>query len=330
MKKLVPVLMVTLAAVTISAVYIWQELREVRQQTRELRANMTEPGSAMPAGPTTAASPAPASGEPQPLAPERSGAVAQSSPPAATPATTASPRKPDPLQVIAQQMLGTPEGQEMLRAQLRAMLPMQFPDIGKELGLTPAETEKLLDMLVKHQLSLTGDALNMLGDNGSQDPAAMQATQRKMQEQQRTNQTELAELLGNKMPKYEEYQRTLPLRQQVTRLQTALGTGNNALSDSQSRQLLAALAAEQAQIQLDRRNAPRVQQQAPPNPQAAIEMQLERAVEDSRRMVNAARSHLNPQQLDQYRQMLEQQQNLQRTMMRSMGNQPVPAAPGTN
>ena len=58
-------------------------------------------------------------------------------------------------------------------------------------------------------------------------------------------------------------------------------------------------------------------------------MQLERAAEDSRRMLNAARSQLNSEQLDQYRQMLDQQQNLQRTL-RSMGNPPAPAAPRTN
>jgi hypothetical protein len=337
MKKLVPLLMVALAATTIAAVYVWQELRDVRTQASALKARIPElqlskpapggapnlPESAANAVQTGAATPPPG------VAPVPGAAAS-----APTSAAAEAGKKSDPLQNLAQQMLGTPEGQEMLRAQLRAMLPLQFPDIGKELGLSPADTEKLLDMLVKHQLSITGDALNLLGGNGSQDVAAMQESRRKVQEQQRSNQAELATLLGDKMPRYEAYQRTLPLRQQVSQLKTALGTGNNALSDTQGQQLIAALAAEQTLIQQERRNAPRQQQlPGPPDPQAAVQQQLERAAEDNRRMVSAARSHLNPQQLDGYRRMLEQQQDLQRTVIRSIGAQgsgnapPAAAAP---
>jgi hypothetical protein len=326
MKKLVPLLMIALAAATIAAVYAWQELRDVRSQASALKARIPELQLAKPAPDTTPTLPASAaiavqtdaSMAPTGVAPAAGAAAAAAAP---TPAATQAGKKVDPLQNLAQQMLGTPEGQEMLRAQLRAMLPQQFPDIGKELGLTPAETEKLLDMLVKHQLSVTGDALNMLGGNGSQDAAAMQETRRKLQEQQRSNQAELATLLGDKMPRYEAYQRTLPLRQQVSQLKTALGTGNNALSDTQGQQLIAALAAEQALIQQERRNTPGQQQQGPRDPQAAMDQQLARAAEDNRRMVSAARSHLNAQQLESYRRMLEQQQELQRTLMRSIGAQ---------
>jgi hypothetical protein len=337
MKKLVPFLMIAMAAVTIAAIYFWQELHELRKQTSELNAHISELQAQKLAGATAPTLPASVSSATQPVAATATPDAAPASLAAAsavTPTAAQAGRRADPLQGLAQQMLSTPEGKEMLKAQLRAILPMQFPDIGKELGLTPAETEKLLDMLVNHQMSITGDALSMLGNNGQQDAAAMQETRRKVQEQQRSNQAELASFLGDKMPRYEEYQRTLPLRQQVTQLQGSLGTGNNALSDAQSKQLIAALAAEQTQIQLDRRNAPRLPQQGPPNPQAAIEQQLERAAEDNRRMVSAARSHLNPQQLDTYRQMLEQQQNLQRTLIRSMGSQgagnaqSAPAAPG--
>jgi hypothetical protein len=215
----------------------------------------------------------------------------------------------------------------LLKSQLRAMLPRQYPDLAKELGLTPAETEKFFDMLVKHQMSTTGSALNLLGGNGSQDAAAMQDARRKVQEQQTANQAELATMLGDKLPKYQEYQRTLPMRQQVSQLQAALGTGNNALSDTQSKQLITALSAEQSRIQQDRRNAPRQPQQAAANPQAAIEQQLQRAAEENRRMVDAARSSLNPQQLENYQQLLEQQQNMQRTLLRGIGSQLGTQAP---
>jgi hypothetical protein len=318
MKKLVPMLMVVLAAVTIAAVYLWQELSDVRRQTSELQTHVSGLQSARLAAAAAPGSPAAVQPAGTLAAPPTLPAASGTAPPAV--AAPAEKKPTDALASLAQQMLGTPEGQEMLKTQLRMMLPQQYPGIGMELGLSPAETEKLFDMLVKQQVNSAGIGLNILG-GGSQDAAAMRETRRKAEELQRANQAELAAMLGDKMPKYEEYQKTLPLRQQVTQLQAALGTGNNALSDAQGKQLIAALAAEQSQIQRERNNTPRPPQQGPRDQQALIEQQLERAAEDNRRMVNAARAHLNPQQLDSYRQMLEQRQNLQRTLTRSISSQ---------
>jgi hypothetical protein len=321
MKKLVPVLMVVLAAVTLAAVYLWQELRDVRTQTSELRSQLAGLQSAQlaaAAAPVTA-SPADLQSIVAPVTAPESAPIAAGALPAT--AAPAEKKTSDALASFAQQLLGTPEGQEMLKAQLRATLPMQYPDLGKELGLSPAETDKLFDILVKQQVSAAGIGLNVLGGNGTQDAAAMRETQRQVQEIQRANQAELASALGDRMPKYEEYQKTLPLRRQVTQLQSALGTGNNALSDAQGKQLIAALAAEQKQIQLERSIAPVQPQQGPRDRQAVVEQQLQRAAEENRRMIDAARTQLNPQQLASYTQMLEQQQNLQRTLTRSISSQ---------
>ncbi|MEO8313470.1 MAG: hypothetical protein ABI645_01635 [Pseudomonadota bacterium] len=330
MKKLVPVLMVVLSALTIAAVYLWQELSEVRTQTSELKTHVTELQSARLAAATVPALSPSGAAVLQPSAVETAGAAATSA--VALPATAAgAEKKPNnALQEIAKQMLGTPEGQEMMKAQLRMMLPQRFPDIGKELGLTPAETEKLFDVLAKQQMGQTTLGLDVLSGNGMPDSAAMQEKTRKLQQDQ---QAELAALLGDKLPQYQNYQKNLPMRRQVSQLQSTLGTGNNALSDTQAKPLISALAAEQTRIQQDRSNAPRpAQPQQRLTPQQVMEQQTERqiarAAEDSRRMISVATSYLNPQQLESYRKMLEQQQSLESTLIRSIGSQVAPQING--
>ena len=317
MKKLIPLLMVALAALSIAAIYLFQELRDVRAQTSELTAHVSDlqaAGLKAAASPVTSGSTA------------ETQAVAAATIPGAAPtlpaAATAEKKTTSGLQELAQQMLGTPEGQEMIKAQLRMLLPQQFPDLGKEVGLTAAETEKLFDLLAKQQMAATTGGLDILAGNGTSDRAAMEETRRKIQEQQRATQAEVATLLGDKLPKYQEYQKTLPMRQQVTQLRSNLGTGNNALSDAQTKPLINALAAEQERIQQERRTAPRPpQQQGQTNPQTGIEQQFERAAEDNRRLVSTASAYLNPQQLNSYRQQLEQQLNLQRTLIRGISSQ---------
>lgn len=331
MKKIVPVLIVALSGCVIAAVYLWQELRDVRAQAAELDTRVTELQSTVAAAkaglppstlPASAAAPDAAIASAQPAAPgSQSAPVASPAANASAPRPAQGNREGDGITGLARQMMGTPEGRELVASQLRMILPSQYPDLAKELGLTPAEEAKLFDLLIKQQTSTASIGLDMLAGNAPMDAAAMQQRQREVQELERANRAELTTMLGDRMPKWEEYQRTLPMRQQVNQLRTSLGTGNNALSDSQSRSLMSALAAEQAQIQQDRRNAPRQPQQGPPNPQANIERQLQRMAEDNQRMISVASSHLNPQQLEGYRNLLEAQANMQRTLLRGVGAQ---------
>jgi hypothetical protein len=235
--------------------------------------------------------------------------------PGATPAAAPAANKGDALMEGISKVLATQEGKDMIMAQLRMMLPQQFPDLAKEMGFSKAEEEKFFDMLVRHQAALTGDALGAMS-GGGMDRAQQQELQRKMRELQQTQQAELNTTLGSKLPLWLEYQRTLPLRQQVNTLQGVLGEGN-ALTASQSKSLMTTLAAEQGRIQEDRRNAPRpAPGTAPPgNP---IEEQVRRATEDNARLVTAASSQLSPQQLESYRKMLQQQLDTQQRIIQAV------------
>ncbi|MEO6079045.1 MAG: hypothetical protein ABIQ86_04605 [Steroidobacteraceae bacterium] len=323
MKKLVAALAVTVVALSVVAAHMWQQLHEVRVQTAQLRDRITQLQSTqlaaamMPSAPTT------------PVA----GVVgAQMTDQTATPVPVATgareKRGTDALIEGIGKMMASPEGREMMLAQARMILPQQYPDLAKELGLTQAEVEKFFDLLARQQADMAGDVLGGMPNGGAQDRTALEERARKAQERQRTNQAEVTAMLGSKYPQWQDYQKTLPARRQVNQLQSTLSNGVDALNDTQSRPLIAALTAEQARIQEEVRNAPRP---AGGGPQNALEAQLQRAAETNRRLISVASSFLNPQQVEGYRRMLEQEENLSRMMMRSINPQGIgvsQAAPG--
>ena len=305
MNKLVTALVAALLVVSVVAGKLWLDLRDMGTQNKELQAQVTElkssrlaatmmPRLPMPAPDATSA-PVVAGQPNAPVAPGR-------------PVNReAAQRAGGAMRDMVQQTLASPEGQQMVQGILRAMLPQQYPDLGKALNLTPAEEQKLYDLLARQQADAAQGTIGQMA-GGRGDPAAMQEMQRKNQERQKANDAELAAMLGSKYPQYQEYQGTLATRQQVNRLQTSLGTGSNALSDAQSKSLISALAAEQARIDQATRNS------ATSGNQQTAEERQQRATENNNRLISVASSQLNPQQLESYKRQLEQEQNVGRLL----------------
>jgi len=204
----------------------------------------------------------------------------------------------------------------MLRSQLRMMLPVQYPDLGKALGLSPAELEKFYDLLVKQQLEQASGQLALLGGGGNPSPDEIQEAQRTARAREQANAAEMSAMLGSKYPQWQEYQSTLTVRQQVSQLQASLGAAGSSLSDSQSQRLIKALAAEQTRITEESRSAPTTTARTR---QEMLEQELDRLSETNRRLVNVASAHLDSQQLDSYRKMLEQRERLKRTVIGALG-----------
>jgi hypothetical protein len=208
------------------------------------------------------------------------------------------------------QRLESPGTRQALQGVMRALLPTRYPDLGKALNLSQAETDKLYDLLAKQQMNSTNQVIGMMGGAGPNRGGA-QDLQRQNQQQQQTDNAEISALLGTKYPAWQDYQSSLGSRQQVTQLQAALGA-NNALSDSQTQPLIHALATEQARIDQEARIAPTTPGRTP---QDTMQAQLDRTTENNQRLVNTAASYMNAQQLDSYKQMLDRQNNLARRFM---------------
>jgi len=300
MNKLVVILGVALVTVGVGLVYVLQQLGELRNQNGELQARVT----ALESAPNPLASLFTPRSAPAANAGDIPTSDAPTTPGQARPAARAAAA--NALLAGIQEMVSSPEGKQMALAQTRSRLQQRYPDLAKVLNLSPEEANKLLDLIARQQMDLAGDSLNML--TGANREGGLQALQGQVQASRQASDAELAAMLGNKYPQWQEYQKSLPTREQVTRLQTVLGTSGNTLSDTQSNALITALAAEQQRISQESASAGT---QTP-------EQRQQRTADNNRRLVNTASGHLNAQQLESYKNMLDQQQNITQ-LLRGLG-----------
>jgi hypothetical protein len=305
-------LAVGVVAVGLAAAMQWRDLRGEQAQGAQLRERV----SALEAAQLAAAgNPPPATlpvaGMPQPA--PAAVPVASTAGPAPDPQPSASAASGAQPPTTMAQALSDPRTLEMTRAVMRNMLPQQYPDIAKDLNLSATEVEKLFDTLARQQMDAgTGGALDLFA-GGELNAAAIQEAQRKMQQQQKAHDAELAALLGSRYPLWQDYQGTASARSQVDQLQAALGPDNR-LSDAARKSVITALAVEEGRIQRDERE---VMLQGR-NTQEFFENQINRATELNQRRIAAASPLLTVAQRDTYRRMLEQQTSMAAMMLRSM------------
>jgi len=301
MKKLVVILAAALLATGIVTAQLWLQLRDARAQDATLQARVT----ALEAT--------------QLAASRLSGLPASAPVPEATPAdlkTTDAPRPERTAERTAaaikgiRELISSPDAQEMRRTRLRMALPQRYPDLGKELRLSPEEENKLFDLLASQQSGQVSDLLNAAGGG-----TTAQEMQSKAQEKRQANDAELSAMLGSKYPQWQNYQETLPTRQQVNQLQAMLGSGSNSLSDAQAKPLITALAAEKARISQESANSPAS------NPQEFMAQREQRTADSNRRLLAVAATQLNTEQLNDYKRMLDQEQNTARMLGSFMGRQ---------
>lgn len=131
--------------------------------------------------------------------------------------------------------------QKIIRAQMRAQNKQIYADLGTQLGLTSEETSKLIDLLTDQHVD---------GIGISRETADPNERVRLLNEARRENQAKIANLLGPEgLKQLEQYQQTIPVRQEVDTLARQLeGSDAAPLSDDQRKRLLAALIDERNQV----------------------------------------------------------------------------------
>jgi hypothetical protein len=286
MNKLVVTLVVAMTGLAGGTIYLWQQLDAERQ----LNASLQERVKALEGAQRSLASlfsprdrPA-AAGDataPQPTAP-------------VDPAELRKQRQQQAEQTMARarEALARPETQQALGGMVRGFLPMMLPDLAKELNLTPAELEKFYDLLGKQTNGVIGQFA--AGGAGGQNAAG------NLQEMQRNSEAQIASFLGDKYPQWQQYQNTLPTRNQVNQLQNTLAASGNKFTDAQAKTLITALSAEQKRINEDRTT---VTQNL--SPQERIAQRQQQTAANNGRMVQAASPYMTPAQLDAYKAQLE-------------------------
>lgn len=283
MKAIVAILSAALVALGACAIHLWRQLDASHQQIADLKAQV-DPAAASAHEVATNAPPSSL-----PLA-EPTAAV-----PAAAPAPDADSKS---LAVVAeadrlQAMLRarpSPEANARIKAGMIANMSNQYPDLGKVLGLSRDEVDKLLDLLYEQ----ADRDSNVVPINDV--PSVARLAQKSKEE--------LVSLLGSKYAKWEEYKAEMPTRQHVRDLMAALNAAGAPLSEAQKNSLIQALVAE------ERRNS----QTSSERPLPAKLYRF--TPEASRNLRDAASGYLTPQQMTTYSQVLERA-STQETVLRN-------------
>lgn len=261
MKKLVVALPVAWLGAIVATTYLWRQLGALRDANVALQAQVTV------------------------LESRKSVATAET-PRVSSVEAAAAPAVPAPPSAVEHAEPSLDDG-DFRHVMARVSFPQRYPDLGKELGLTPDELDKFEELLTRQLTSRTSGA----------SPA---------------EKAEVAQLLGDKYPQWQAYQDSLPGRMQVSLLRGQLAASGSTLSDEQAQLLIAALNAELKRTDL---NAPKPALPSSMTAQEARDSTLQRTTEVNSRLVKAAVPYLNAQQLDGYRQMLDQQMQMVRMTM---------------
>jgi hypothetical protein len=306
MRALAAGLAVALVALGILGGKLWRDLKAQRAANQALVAGMVI------AAPEQGA---PSSGAPASGVPPQQGVVLPGSQPASPPATPSGAAAADAAMAEMMQAtrayLDTPEGREFQRVIARQQLQQQYRDVGEKLGLSAAEVDKLLDMIVGHQLAESAIQLEMM--SGAQG-AARDDIFRRLADTQRTHSKELQDLLGEKFPRLQEYRQEANSRQRQDMLQrqsqelraAVTSSGRLPMTDAQFEALSTALREEEQRF--DR-------EYASISPQQMLGVLDER----TRRMGEAAAVHLNSDQLAQYQAYLQEQAEMMRATLGMLG-----------
>jgi hypothetical protein len=140
--------------------------------------------------------------------------------------------------------INTPRNEEffrkMMRSQVRAHNKRQYAEVGPLLGLSKDETSKLIDLLTQQQVD---------GGVSVSGPLDTENVLRQMAEKQRENKAQIADLIGaDKADTLEEYQESLPARQELEMLTRQFDGADAPLSDEQQKRLLEILLEERKRV----------------------------------------------------------------------------------
>jgi hypothetical protein len=310
MKKLATALGMVLILVGTMSVLLWRQLEAERARNAEALIHVTALESM--AADHVAATPGGAGAE----APVELSAATPSGPGPGTLAAAgqSSPRGSNPLAAQIEQLRNSAEGREFQQIMMRRMLEEQYPDLAKELDLSPEKAGKLLDLLAKQRADLGSDLLGQQ-TGGAGDRAAREESARALARKEQAYEGELATLLGDSYKKFKEYQdeaasrqRAQYARQETESLRKAIDSGGAPLTDAQFQYLNSALASEQKRIDATSGGL-------------NMQQQVQRMAEDNRRLVEVAAAHLNPQQLERYKRYLEQRAEMVGAMTGLLGAQ---------
>lgn len=298
MNRLFAGLAMALLMVAVVGVYLWLEVGEQREGNAALEARITALESARGgANPRQMAQDAA-------LPPAPADATVAGPAPAGAGGPRGAASGERALLASVREMLASEEGRDLVASFGAMALQRQYPDLEKAVGLTPEEADKLLNILARHRVDEADPALRRA--RGPSDPAERERLMREQQERMRANEEELMALLGDRYPKWQEYDRGSQQRLQETyareaqaRLRDAISSRDNPMSDTTFQAFVAAVDAEERRFNQEK-------------PIRSPRQQVDQMPEMHQRMTQAASAHLDAAQLERYRRHLAEQETMMR------------------
>ena len=135
-------------------------------------------------------------------------------------------------------MFRDPEMKKVMRTQQSMGIRMMYGDLGKELGLSTAETDKLLELIADRQMDASEKAMASI-DGAEKDPAKLAQAGQDAQQMVADYEEKLQALLGpEKKAKLDEYDRTLGDRMALPQYSGSFSAAGQPLDETQRAGLL--------------------------------------------------------------------------------------------
>lgn len=213
---------------------------------------------------------------------------------------------------MVSKMMKDPEMRKMMRGQQKATLGMMYSGLFKQLRLSPDEKTRFEELLLDSQMRQVESAQGLFGTEESSDPAKDRET---FQAAKKEDDAKIKALLGDeRYAEFEDYQKNIGERMQLNQLQSQLEAANLPLLEQQSAQLIQIMQEEKTQLPPAIPTDPNL---SPADMKALMtsenmEKQLQWTEDYNKRLLDRAREVLTLEQMDKYRDFLEQQASMQK------------------
>ena len=295
MRKSTLVLCAAVAAAVASSLWFWQEWHDERAINLDLRDQveaLTRREEAKPA----AASVVDGSGAPSYRATK---AIAEAPTAVPAPAPAQMPNYPR----LQQQLLKNPKFRQALRNQQRVVFETEFRDLPKLLNLSPAETERLFDLLAEQGVSRL--ELQWRGPWGPKEGISRQDSYRDLRQQ---NDAELSRLLGGaNMNRFQEFRSTLQSRAEVASVRNEMALGPDPIREDQVEPMIGLVDAELQRMNQELRDLGMTQIAGVSVDQIPETKRSELAIATNQRILDAAGSILTNVQLAALKELYRRQ-----------------------
>lgn len=235
---------------------------------------------------------------------------------------------------MMKKMFTDPEMKKTMRAQQTMGIQMMYGEMAKELGLAPDDARQVMELLADRQMAMSAAGMKMLG--GETKDGDMEEVGKQVNESREGYDNQIKAILGEDGYKqFQEYERTIGERAQMTQYKQAFNATGTPLNDAQATGLLNIMKEERIKepaSPLDPNNKDVGAAMKAMQSDETMDRLMANQDEFGKRVLTRARTVLSPDQMTQFEQIQKNQRDMQQMGMKMgremmKGAQPKAPAP---